>query len=191
MSKEAIIDRILGDAQAKANSFVADAQAKADEILGNAAEQCKEYLFASKSETDRLCDEIESRGKTVAELDAKKLQLGAKAQILDSVFKRALDKARNLDGKAYKKVLLGMLEFADDGDVITISEREKDILTKKDVETYAKKKGITLSISDEFGDFDGGMILSGNGIDKNLTFEVEIEALRDSVETEIAKEIFG
>lgn len=191
MSKEAIINRILSDAQLKADSFVGDAQSKADEILAEAAEQCKAYLFSSQNETDKICDEIESRGKIVAELDAKKLQLGAKAHILDSVFYRALDKVRNLDVKNYKRLLLGMLELAEDGDVITISEREKDILTQKDIEKFSKTKGINLVLSDVFGDFDGGMILSGKGIDKNLTFEVEINALREISETEIAKEIFG
>ena len=54
----------------------------------------------------------------------------------------------------------------------------------------AGDKGITLTLAKISGDFDG-MILSGNGVDKNLTFEVEIALLRDELETQIAKEIFG
>ena len=40
------------------------------------------------------------------------------------------------------------------------------------------------------GDFAGGLILRGNGIDKNLTFEVELALIRDSAVAEIAKQIF-
>lgn len=54
----------------------------------------------------------------------------------------------------------------------------------------AGDKGITLTLAKISGDFDG-MILSGNGVDKNLTFEVEIALLREELETQIAKEIFG
>ena len=56
---------------------------------------------------------------------------------------------------------------------------------------FAKKKGINLTLSDKFGDFDGGLILSENGVDKNFTFEVEVALLKEQTEAKTAKEIFG
>ncbi len=191
MSKEAIVEKIICDAQHKAESFIDDAKQKADDILATTAEQCKAYLFSSKVETDRMCDDIESRSNTVAELDAKKLILGAKIKIIDAIFARALERVRELDEERYKALLIGMLNIAEDGDVITLSAREKELLTKDDVDNFAKKKGIKLTLSDKSGDFDGGMILSGKGVDKNLTFDTEIAIIRDEMETSIAKEVFG
>ncbi|HAT83330.1 MAG TPA: V-type ATP synthase subunit E, partial [Clostridiales bacterium] len=43
----------------------------------------------------------------------------------------------------------------------------------------------------KFGDFDGGLILSENGVDKNFTFEVEVALLKEQTEAKTAKEIFG
>ena len=191
MSKEAIIEKIISDGQKKSDAILSEAREKADEILAVAAGECKGYYDNSVYETNRMVDDILSRGKTVAELDAKKLQLGAKSKILDSVFSMALDKLRSLDKKTYKGLLLSMLKNAEDGDEVVISAREKAILTAKDVKDYADKHGIKLSLAKEFGDFDGGLMLRGKGIDKNFTFEVEIDLLRDEIEMNIAKELFA
>ncbi len=191
MSKEAIIEKIISDGQKKADAILLEARGKADEILANAAGECKTYYDQSVYDMNKQVDDILARGKTVAELDAKKLQLGAKAKILDTVFSSALDKLLALDKKALKELLVGMLQNAEDGDVVIISENEKGILTDNDVKDFASKKGIKLSLSKEFGDFKGGLMLRGKGIDKNFTFEVEIALLRDEIEMNIAKELFA
>lgn len=191
MSKEAIIDKILSDANLKGDAIIGEANEKADEIISLAAKQCKDYLYKSKTEIDRLTLEIDERSRSVAELDARKLLLAAKAQVLDSVYAKTLEKLRNLDKEQYSALIFSMLENAKDGDVVTVSEREKDIVTKESLADFAKKKGISLTLADKFGDFDGGVIISENGVDNNFTLEVEVALLREQTETKIAKEIFG
>lgn len=191
MSKEAIIDKILSDANLKGDAIIGEANEKADEIISLAAKQCKDYLYKSKTEIDRLTLEIDERSRSVAELDARKLLLAAKTQVLDSVYAKTLEKLRNLDKEQYSALIFSMLENAKDGDVVTVSEREKDIVTKESLADFAKKKGISLTLADKFGDFDGGVIISENGVDNNFTLEVEVALLREQTETKIAKEIFG
>ena len=191
MSKEAIIDKILSDANLKGDAIIGEANEKANEIISLAANQCKDYLYKSKTEIDRLTLEIDERSRSVAELDARKLLLAAKAQVLDSVYAKTLEKLRNLDKEQYSALIFSMLENANDGDVVTVSEREKDIVTKESLADFAKKKGISLTLADKFGDFDGGVIISENGVDNNFTLEVEVALLREQTETKIAKEIFG
>ena len=191
MSKEAIIDKILSDANLKGDAIIGEANEKADEIISLAAKQCKDYLYKSKTEIDRLTLEIDERSRSVAELDARKLLLAAKTQVLDSVYAKTLEKLRNLDKEQYSALIFSMLENAKDGDVVTVSEREKDIVTKESLADFAKKKGISLTLADKFGEFDGGVIISENGVDNNFTLEVEVALLREQTETKIAKEIFG
>lgn len=191
MSKEAIIDKILSDANLKGDAIIGEANEKANEIISLAANQCKDYLYKSKTEIDRLTLEIDERSRSVAELDARKLLLAAKAQVLDSVYAKTLEKLRNLDKEQYSALIFSMLKNAKDGDVVTVSEREKDIVTKESLADFAKKKGISLTLADKFGDFDGGVIISENGVDNNFTLEVEVALLREQTETKIAKEIFG
>ncbi len=191
MSKEAIIDKILSDANLKGDAIIGEANGKADEIISLAAKQCKDYLYQSKTEIDRLTLEIDERSRSVAELDARKLMLAAKTQVLDSVYAKTLEKLRNLDKEQYGALIFAMLENAKDGDVVIISKREKDIVTKQSLADFAKKKGIKLTLADKFGDFDGGVIISENGVDNNFTLDVEVSILREQTETKIAKEIFG
>lgn len=191
MSKEAIIDKILSDANLKGDAIIGEANGKADEIISLAAKQCKDYLYQSKTEIDRLTLEIDERSRSVAELDARKLLLAAKTQVLDDVYAKTLEKLRNLDKEQYGALIFAMLENAKDGDVVIISKREKDIVTKQSLADFAKKNGIKLTLADKFGDFDGGVIISENGVDNNFTLDVEVSILREQTETKIAKEIFG
>lgn len=191
MSKQGIIDKIISDATIKSQSIVADAKEKADEIIAKTAEECKGYINNSTAETDKIVFDIEARSKTVAELDAKKLLLKAKKDVLDEVFALALDKLRNLDVERYSALIFAMLEEANDGDEIVISQREKDIVTKESLDEYASKRGIKLTLLPPSDDFDGGVIIKSNGVDKNLMLEVEIELLKENYEAQVAKEIFG
>ncbi len=190
MSKEAIIQKIISDAEIRANSFIEEQKDKADDIIAEAAEQCKTYYYAFKNETDKAAADIAARAETVAELDAKKIKLAAKQKILDGVFSAALEKLLACDKAELKKLLIGMLDEAEDGDTVTLGKRQKGILTVADINAVAKRKGIALALSDKEGEFDG-MVLSGAGVDKNFTFRSEISLLRDRVETKIAKELFA
>ncbi|MDE7373533.1 MAG: hypothetical protein K2N18_05670, partial [Clostridia bacterium] len=91
MSKESIVEKIMSDAKARANSFVREQNEKAKEILADAAQECKSYIYTFKAETDTMVADIESRSRTVAELDSKKIMLAAKTRLLDGVFSRAVE----------------------------------------------------------------------------------------------------
>lgn len=191
MSKEAIVEKIISDAHLRADAIIGEANAKADEVISAAAEECKAYLYNFKAETDKMVFDVEARSKTVAELDAKKLALAAKTKVLDVVYERTLDNLRNLDKDTYSELIFAMLQNAKDGDVVTISRKRKDIVTTESLAQFAKEKGISLTLSDKLGDFDGGVILSENGVDKNFTFEIEVALLKEQTEANVAKEIFG
>lgn len=189
MSQEAIIKSIRDDADSRASAMIQEASAKADEIVSAAAEACKSYCEQSRYDIDKAVKDIAERSKVVSELDARKTMLNAKFEVINKIYALALEKARNLNKDVYKQLLLGMLTYAEDGDVVTISKREVGILTAEDVKEFGLKHNIRLSLSDKLGDFDGGMIISGGGVDKNVTLEVEIEMLREETETMLAKEL--
>ncbi|MDE7372877.1 MAG: hypothetical protein K2N18_02330, partial [Clostridia bacterium] len=96
----------------------------------------------------------------------------------------------SLDKDTQRSLLIAMLtEYAEDGDIVTLGKGQIDCLNHYDVSQVAQSKGIMLRLSEVYGDFDG-MILSGKGVDKNLTYGVEISLLREDLETQIAKELF-
>ena len=75
--------------------------------------------------------------------------------------------------------------------LLKLAKEDKDIITSDVVAKISKKINKKLSLSNEFGDFDGGVILSGEKFDKNLTFALEFSMLREESEAELAKILFG
>ncbi|MGN1100191.1 MAG: V-type ATP synthase subunit E, partial [Christensenellales bacterium] len=137
-------------------------------------------------------NEIIRRRETVARLDVNKMMLGAKQRVLDKVFEQALEILENLPEDRYQELIEGMLsKYASDGDVVTVRKDRKATLTKVFFQAYGKLNGIKLGYDVKGGDFRGGMILSSDGVDKNLTFEVELQSLRDEIEPEIAAKLFS
>ena len=188
---EAIINKIIADAKAKADSILEQAKVDSQAILDNAQLKCDENSKALQDKKQSLVDEAISRKKTVAELDVKKIILKAKKDAIDQAFSLAKDDLLNLSSAKYLKLVTNMIKaYCEDGDVITIAEADKKVITAKLVKDIASEKGIKLTLSKDYGDFLGGVILSNNGVDKNLTFDVELKVLREELETTIANMIF-
>ena len=83
-----------------------------------------------------------------------------------------------------------MKKFAEDGEVVIISEVDKGRVTQKFIDDTAKKLGIKLTLSKELGSFHGGVILSGKNSDKNLSFDMELMSIKEECETQIADMLF-
>lgn len=189
--KDAILFKIEQDAKRQEQGILQVANEEVDEIIAIAAAQCRDIVYNTQSEQSKLRAEILSRSETVANLDVKKMIAGQKAKIIDDTFALAYEKLLNLDTQSYKALIFSMLDKAENNDVVTISTREKDILTESELKAFADKKGIKLTLNKQFGSHDGGIILSGGGIDKNLTFEVELKLYREANEPLIAAKLFG
>lgn len=189
--KEAIINKIISDANAEAQAILTAAEEAAATQVEAAEEAAKKNHATLIAAAEKNAGELIARRITVADLDVKKLYLNAKKDVIDKVFARAYDKLLALPEKDYKALVAGMIEaYADDGDEVTVSKKDKGVITAAFIADVAKKKGVKLSLSGTYGDFTGGVILSGNGVDKNLTLEVELKLLREELETEVAATLF-
>lgn len=189
--KDAIIQKIIGDAKAQADAVIADAKAYADKLIAQADGEAKKRVTEAEKLAEKSGVEYVGRRITVAELDLKKAKLNAKMQLLDKVFDGAADALAQLKPEDYKSLIRGMLDAAAaDGDIVTVSKKDEKVLTSAFFADYSKKKGIKLTLSREYGSFEGGIILTGKGVDKNLTLEVELKLLRNETETEIAALLF-
>lgn len=189
--KEAIIKKILDDAKLEADNIVK----QANDYAKQKAKQAKEESEKFKKETLKDKDLIEKtaleRAISVAELDVKKIELAAKKKLIDDCFEKAYQQLQKLDDKTTKKLVKGMLmTHAENNDVVIISKNDSKIIDNAFIQSIAKEKKIKLSLSKTFGDFEKGVILTGGGVDKNLSIDIELKLLREEIETEIAGLIF-
>lgn len=190
--QQKIIDKILSDATHDAGEMLSEALKKAEALVAAKQAEADAEYDLSVEEARKAGEEVVRRRLTVADLEVKKLLLSAKKQAVDEAFEESLKKLLALPKEEYAALVESMIAFAaDDGDVVVISENDKNVLTKAVFDKISAKIGKKLTLSDTFGNFRGGVMLLGKGVDKNLTFESELALLRDEVEPEVAKIMFS
>lgn len=190
--QQKIIDKILSDATHDAGEMLSEALKKAEALVAAKQAEADAEYDISVEEARKAGEEVVRRRLTVADLEVKKLLLSAKKQAVDEAFEESLKKLLALPKEEYAALVESMIAFAaDDGDVVVISENDKNVLTKAVFDKISAKIGRKLTLSDTFGNFKGGVMLLGKGVDKNLTFESELALLRDEVEPEVAKIMFS
>ncbi len=190
--QQKIIDKILSDATHDAGEMLSEALKKAEALVAAKRSEADAEYDISVEEARKAGEEVVRRRLTVADLEVKKLLLSAKKQAVDEAFEESLKKLLALPKEEYTALVESMIaSAADDGDVVVISENDKNILTKAVFDKISAKIGKKLTLSDTFGNFRGGVMLLGKGVDKNLTFESELALLRDEVEPEVAKIMFS
>jgi V/A-type H+-transporting ATPase subunit E len=192
MGKEEIIAKITSESKAIAENIISDARKRADEIISSAKKEAENLLNTEKKKAEELISVIKSRRVTVANLEVRKIILDAKQKAINEAFISAEESLTSLPKAKYTEIIFNMLKAeAKDGDTVTIAKKDKDIITKAFIKDASEKLGIKLTLNPDFGDFTGGIILSGTNYDKNLTFKVELDALREEIESEVYKILFG
>lgn len=190
--KDSIIEKILSDAKVTSEKTIEEARLKADEIVSSAKSQAEEYKSKEVAVAEASISDILKRKVTVANLEVRKIILQSKQEVIDRVFKDALESITSLPKDEYKSLIFGMLKAeAQDNDIVTVSARDKDIITAAFILDAGKKLNKKLRMNETYGNFNGGIILTSGAYDKNLTLDVELGMLREEMEPEIAATIFG
>lgn len=190
MAENKIIDKILSDSSERADKIISDAEIKAKAIVDSARIETETYSATTLKKLEEEREAIISRRETVANLEARKIELGAKQKVIDEVFKRALKILVDLPEKEYQDLIIAMLEYAEDGDIVTVKKSCKSMLPKVFFTSFSKLKGIKLGYNTQGGSFEGGMILSNGKVDKNFTFETELDELKDKILPDIVAKLF-
>lgn len=190
--KDTIIQSIKDTASAKSNDLIAQAQSEKDELVKkevSALEVACANLVSGANEQSKL---IISRRVSVGKLEASKVMLSAKQDLIDTVYSQAKDKIVGLKDKEYCDFISGLLtKYAEDGDSVIIASNDAKRVTASLIDSVAKAKKIKLSLSKEQHACVGGIILSGSKYDKNLTLTAMLSQARTETESKTAQNLFG
>lgn len=190
MALENIINRIIGDAEKKAQSFIDSQQEKADEITIEADKKIEAYHNKGEDKASNTAKSMNDVADVIVELEISKIELHKKRELIDKIFELALEKILKLPKAEYKKIILKNLDDLRNGDVIILSEKEKGILLKKDIDEIAKKKGIKVSLSSEYNNNIAGIIIDRKSTVLDFNIETELENLKKEMESEILKGLY-
>lgn len=186
--KQNIIDKILLDAQTQCEQILQQANQKADDIRNKAQQTIDKQLEQLQEKLKQDSVDIVNNTLSNARLDASKYALQQKQQLIDKVFQECYNKLVALQGKEYQQFVVSLLrQYAENGEIVRIRKEDSKLITQDLISSCGKQ----LTLSKEYIDIDGGVVLEGNGYDKNLSLSMLIKYQREQHELSVAKILFG
>lgn len=178
---QAEIDRILGDAKAEAARIAAQYQGQAD---AEAAE------LTAKNE--KAAAEREERLVSVAQMEARKVTLGAKQEMVEKAYIRALEKLCAMPDEQYVAVLAGLLVQASSSghEEVVFSLEDRERVGKAAVEKANAASGKKLKLSAESQPIQGGFILKDKNVEVNCTFDTLVRLQKAETAGAVVKKLF-
>ena len=105
MGIEKVKDEIIQKAKDQDSLIVHQAKTEANGILKEAERKIEDYRNKSSAETKRKLIDIKRQEITKAEMEARKLSLQAKKQLIDNVFDIANNEIMKLKEKEMSKLI--------------------------------------------------------------------------------------
>ena len=193
-----LTSKILKDAEERKNRILAAAEDEKANILekkNNSAKSLEATML------DKAKSEAQARKERVisgALLQARNEKLKAKQGMLKEVFEKSIEELCNLSKDefiAFVKNSILSLDVIGDEKLILNEEGKRivneDLIKEINMELALKGKKGEVTINSETRNFNGGFILERQGIEINNTFKALVNSLKDELEFEVARELFG
>ena len=181
-----------------------DAQREIDEILSAAQAQAAEITQSCQAQAEREAREIVDRGRrnaderverlaSVAQLEARKMELAAKQEMIAKAFDLAMEQLLDLPESEYVALLASLAAKA------SVTGKETVILSQKDRTRYGKQVvtqaneklgGAHLTLSEQSRPIKGGLILADGDVEVNCTFETLVRLQKGALEQQVAQVLF-
>lgn len=193
-----ITARIAGDSKKEAEEILAAAKKEAEALAYDyrAQSEALEKELAAQNQAEAAVHKERRIG--VAQLEARKLKLSAKQDMISAAFDAALDELHNLPEDDMVELLARLAAQA------SRNGSEKIVLSTQDHSRFGKKVAgaankllekegrigsLTLSESPR-GLSGGGLMLADGDVEVNATFSSIIGALRGEISADVAKVLF-
>ena len=185
MSIENILEKILSHANEEAEKTLEQAREKADQIRKEAQETGKRILEEAEKKGKEEAKLLKSRRISVAELEVRKMRLGAKQQ--------AIAKAFDLEKEEYVPFLVKALkETGIDEAELLMNERDRDAVGQKVLDVVNDpEKPARLTLSKDTIQAKGGFVLRRGLVEINSTLETLIDGVKEEVTPEVVEALFG
>lgn len=189
-NKQAIIDKIISDAEAIAKTHLDNAKTEVEAIKKETLCSVDKIKADVNMTAENQANNILESAKLVSNLDTKRMVLSQKTNMVNSVFDDVVLSLR-ANKKVYLDIITKMIkQNAQDGDKVQLSKADEKIITSQDIAKIAKSIKKDISLYEEYGDFIGGVILIGKDFDKNLTLEEEFEDIKTKSERTLVEILF-
>ena len=189
---EKITQRIEADAQAEIDRILSEAREEADQITGRHKAQAEAEAASLAARNEKSAVEREERLVSVAQMEARKVQLAAKQEMVEKAYDLALEKLCAMPDARYTEVLAGLLVQASSNgrEEAIFSPEDRERVGKAAVDKANAASGKQLKLSKETRPLKGGFVLRDENIEVNCTFDTLVRLEKAETTGAVVKKLF-
>lgn len=189
---EKITQRIEADAQAEIDRILSAAREEADQITGRYKAQADAEAASLAARNEKSAAEREERLVSVAQMEARKVQLAAKQEMVEKAYDLALEKLCAMPDAQYTEVLAGLLVQASSNgrEEAIFSPEDRERVGKAAVDKANAASGKQLKLSQETRPLKGGFVLRDENIEVNCTFDTLVRLEKAETTGAVVKKLF-
>lgn len=186
--KENIINKILSDADDKCQRLLVDAEEQAKAIVAAAENSVLRDREALDVRIKAIVAERKRNRVSNAELDGKKYTLNAKQQLISLCYEIAYDKLVHFSDEERTDFIGTLIEnYAEQGETVYITQTDAKSVTQLFLDGFDKQ----LKLGSRYIKADGGILLEGDGYEKDLTLKSVLAYTREQTEGRVAELLLG
>ncbi|MBQ4469449.1 MAG: V-type ATP synthase subunit E [Synergistaceae bacterium] len=184
--------KIKADSQAQIKALETENDAKVLEISRKVNAEIKAVQDSYAARLAKEEPEVLRRREIVAELDAKRIDLGVRQQLVGEAFEASLKQMVEMAPDKYVKFADRLMNEAvkTGHEVVFVGQKEKH-LDQRWLDGYNASHNTSLTLSPEKLPIRGGFVLRDDKIDTNCSWEMLIADARADIETEVVKRLFA
>ena len=188
---EKITQRISAEAQAEIDRILGDAKAEAAKITAKYQAQAEAEAAELAARNQKAAAEREERLENTAQMEARKVALAAKQEMVDKAYALALKKLCAMPEEKYVQVLADLLAKASSTgtEEVIFSPKDQKKVGKAAVD-LANKGGRKLKLSKETRPIQGGFILRAKNVEVNCAFDTLVRLQRAETAGAVVKKLF-
>ena len=190
---EKINQRIASDAQAEVDRILGDARDEAGRIAANYRAQADAEAAELAAKNEKAAAEREERLVSAAQMEARKVQLAAKQEMVEKAYIQALDKLCALPEEQYVAILADLLVKASSNgkEEAVFSPEDRERVGEAAVAKANELSGKQLRLSEETQPIRGGFILKDKNVEVNCTFETLVRLQKAETAGAVAQKLFA
>ena len=184
--------KIKAESQAQIKALEAENDAKVREISRKVNAEIKAVQDTYAARLAKEEPEVLKRREIVAELDAKRIDLGVRQRLVTEAFAASLKQLVDMAPDKYVKFADKLMAQAvvTGQEVVFVGKNEKH-LDQRWLDGYNASHSTSLTLSPERLPISGGFVLRNDRIDTNCSWDMLIEDARADIETEVVKRLFA
>lgn len=194
MQAEQVIDKILSDARAQAETIKKQAEQREADETAKLNEDLAKFEQETKAMAEKAAADERSQRLAVARMEAAKEYVTAKAALLDEVFTQARQQTAKLPDDQYRELMTRLMaEASETGEEKVLPGKNDARIDAKlvaDANARLKEKG-KLTLASEKGNVSTGFLLQRGKVRTNVSVDVLVGQARKDLEIEVAKNLFS